>query len=119
MQMKHKIETANSNSSWMKYAIKPLKSYHLLVTSKTFLTCYIILAVLSSYLYFFNYNLCVIFSVLYATGARLLCQTWAINDRAFGSLQVRFFCFHSAELQITIHFNCLGKQKQTYNKNLK
>ncbi|KAJ6775784.1 FOCADHESIN FAMILY MEMBER [Salix koriyanagi] len=25
--------------------------------------------------------------VLYATGARLLCQTWAINDRAFGSLQ--------------------------------
>ncbi|KAJ9135366.1 hypothetical protein P3X46_032557 [Hevea brasiliensis] len=26
-------------------------------------------------------------SVLYATGARLLCQTWAINDRAFGSLQ--------------------------------
>ncbi|KAF2308483.1 hypothetical protein GH714_009909 [Hevea brasiliensis] len=26
-------------------------------------------------------------SVLYATGARLLWQTWAINDRAFGSLQ--------------------------------
>ncbi|XP_020534243.1 protein RST1 isoform X3 [Jatropha curcas] len=25
--------------------------------------------------------------VLYATGARLLCQTWVINDRAFGSLQ--------------------------------
>ncbi|XP_015576178.1 protein RST1 isoform X1 [Ricinus communis] len=25
--------------------------------------------------------------VLYATGARLLCQTWAINDRAFSSLQ--------------------------------
>ncbi|KAG5254553.1 protein RST [Salix suchowensis] len=25
--------------------------------------------------------------VLYATGARLLCHTWAINDRAFGSLQ--------------------------------
>uniref|UniRef100_A0A2P2K6W6 Protein RST1 isoform X1 n=1 Tax=Rhizophora mucronata TaxID=61149 RepID=A0A2P2K6W6_RHIMU len=26
-------------------------------------------------------------SVLFATGARLLCQTWAITDRAFGSLQ--------------------------------
>ncbi|KAJ8775089.1 hypothetical protein K2173_020093 [Erythroxylum novogranatense] len=26
-------------------------------------------------------------AVLFATGARLLCQTWEINDRAFGSLQ--------------------------------
>ncbi|XP_043808563.1 protein RST1 isoform X3 [Manihot esculenta] len=37
---------------------------------------------------------------LYATGVRLLCQTWAINDRAFGNLQavllpIRFSEFNS------------------------
>ena len=31
------------------------------------------------------------FRTLYATAIRLLCQTWEMNDRAFGSLQVRFF----------------------------
>ncbi|KAG6793475.1 hypothetical protein POTOM_002684 [Populus tomentosa] len=40
-----------------------------------------------------NYN--IFFSggtgyLLYATGARLLCQTWAVNDRAFGSLQCSY-----------------------------
>ncbi|XP_022750555.1 protein RST1 isoform X7 [Durio zibethinus] len=35
--------------------------------------------------------------VLYATATRLLCQTWEINDRAFGSLQI--FILHGMLLQ--------------------
>jgi hypothetical protein len=49
---------------------------------------------LTLFLAYFNGFFFFFYRTLYATATRLLCQTWEINDRAFGSLQVRFLlCF--------------------------